>query len=300
MQTQQIIVDTTGTIYSYAPRLEQPVSVQLKYRTPAVSTTFDAYQAGVADTLSETVLTDASEGVTDLTMSAASASVDGVQYLIVNASETESPAPQVIESAGKSPSGVVVFLRKPSGAAIKAGAALLGYRVSYQLTAAETAGRGESLAHWQATYADGTVAEWAQQFYVVENQSNPYSLTPTELINIFPNVQHMKYRSNTMTELIDAGWLVLRDDLLARGMYPNRIKSWSALTMVHANACYYHLIRIQEGKDPADEDLQRQVYQMSLANLVEGNVSFWYDQDNTNAPRPDDHTPLSSGLGISR
>lgn len=297
---QQIVKDSTGTIHSYAPRLEQPVSVELKYRTPSESSTYDAYQAGTVDTLSETVLNDAAEGSTDVTMTAASSAEADVQYLIENVSETESPEPQVIESAGKSPSGVVVFLKKPTEAAIKASATLKGYRVSFQLPASSTESRGESLAHWKATFADGTVSEWSQQFFIVENESNPYSLTPSELLDIFPNIQHMKYRSTSMNELIDAGWLILRDDLLARGYHPQNVKSWSALTMVHANACYYHLVRIQENRDPIEEESQRQTYKMSFANLVEGNVQFWYDRDNTNAPRPEDHVPQTRGIGLTR
>ena len=296
--SQHILVDSTESLTSYGPRFEQPVSAEVKYVSPSENQ-FDAYQAASTDSLSETTAGSAAEGAGSLTMSAPTGAQAGRQYLLANgAASGLSTAPIIVTV--ESTSGSVVFLSEPLEAEIADSATLLGYLVFYALPATSTEGAGEGLAHWKTTYADGSFVEWSQQFRVVKNLTNQYTLTPDRLRQYFPDIDSRKFRTNSLNEVIDTGWQMLRGALDAKGMYPEKIKSWEALNWVHALACYSHLLRLQEPFDDIRYQYVLVDYQTTLNNLLEGSVQLWYDKSSTDGPRPDDHLPTLRGLGITR
>lgn len=293
---QTVLVDSTESIHSYPYTLLRPSSVEVKYITPAKNQ-FDTFVAGTVENVSQVVNTLAPEGAKSLLMTGTTV-VPGNQYLVNNPLTSSLEGGPLVVTI-KSRHVNEAFLSEPLERPIAASARLTSYKCSFALTADDTASWGECLARWKATFIGGAVDEWEQQFKVVQSKVN-YVLTPALLRQRYPDINSKRFRTNDLTELIATGWEMLRTAMDARGLSPERIRSWDALTWLHAKACYLHLALLQEPFDDIKYNEVKLDYREHLRATLEASKLFWYDADNTNTPRADDHLPALPGLRITR
>jgi len=296
ISAQEILLDSEESITNYPPKKEQPASVEVKTVTPT-SNDFESYAAATVDTLSETILSDAAEGSLRIAITGSAAEI-GVSYLIENSPLPNlDTSPIVIVCRSISPS--YVFLEQPLEREISLGASFSGYRVSKALTTTQTENWGECVAKWKATYLDGTYDEWYQQFKVVKGRSK-YALTSEQLRRDFPTVNWKRFRTNDFQDLLDVGWNALASKLMSRQIRIDRIRSWEVLNWAHSQACYLHLLIQDDNFDSVRFEIMNLQYRETIRELLENSLETWYDKENDDTPRADDHMPAKIGIRLSR
>lgn len=296
ISAQTILLDSTESVQGYGPRQEQPSSASVKTVTPTVSN-FDSYQPATVDTLSEVISSAADEGALKVAITGSSAEPEKL-YLIQNtAASNEDTSPFVVKC--KSVSADFVYFEEPLERAVAANATFKGYAISHALTAEETENYGECLAKWKATYADGTSDEWYQQFKITKAKVN-YALTSEQLRKDFPTVNWKRFRTTDFRDLLDVGWRFLSSKLMSRGIRIERIRSWEVLNFAHSQACYLHLLIQDDNFDSVRYEIMNMQHRETVRDLLENSLETWYDKENSDTPRADDHPPVKNGIELSR
>lgn len=296
ISSQSVLVDSEESITGYPPKTEQPASVSVKVITPTKNE-FDSYTVAVVDTLSETITAAAVEGSLRVAIAGSSAEV-GVSYIIQSAAASDVDIDPMIVVC-RSVSSNYVFIEQPLEREISASASFSGFRVSKSMTAEQTGNWGECLAKWKATYLDGSYDEWYQQFKIAKGRVN-YSLTSEQLRKDFPTVNWKRFRTNDFKDLLDVGWNSLSSKLMARQIRVERIRSWEVLNWAHSQACYLHLLIQDDNFDSVRFEIMNLQHRETVRDLLENSLETWYDKENDETPRADEHMPAKIGIRLSR
>lgn len=296
ISSQELLLDSEESISNYPPKSEQPASVEVKIITPTKNE-FDSYSSAVVDTLSETITSAAVEGSLRVAIAGSSAEV-GVSYIIQSAAASNiDPDPIIVVC--KSISSDYVFIEQPLEREISAGSSFSGFKVSKSMTTEQTENWGECLAKWKATYLDGSYDEWYQQFKIVKGRVR-YALTAEQLRRDFPTVNWKRFRTNDLKDLLDVGWSSLSSKLMARQIRIDRIRSWEVLNWAHSQSCYLHLLIQDDNFDSVRFEIMNLQHRETVRDLLENSLETWYDKENDDTPRADDHMPAKIGIRLSR
>lgn len=282
-QEQQLLTGQAATVVGYPPELAQASAVTARVQTPNQDLP-DTGSAGAVDTLSTTLGAAASRGTTLLTLAGAVALVRGRQYVITDAT---TGARVVVESTVTA-TAAVLKCASPIPMDIAVGSAVVGYAVTFALTADQVGiDPGRGVVVWSATI-NGVVVTWAQDLRV-ERRRVAYTLTASDVAKLSPYSMQMRPGTDEdFTESIDAAWqLWLVPALLGMGAAPERIISWEAILPWHLAALEHHLAQTTPEPDP-EVRAEKKGNLVEQRDLAKGSMRFWVDTaDDVSAPADD-------------
>lgn len=285
---QRILLDSTGTLLAYPPTMEQATSATVRVRTPSTAMPALGVTATV-DPVDGTVDADALEGATTLELDGAQVLLRGRQYLVV---VTTGETFAVTCAMG----GTIATLRtaEPLPLPVPAGSQVLGYALTRQLSADETAQRGEGLALWTAALPIAGAQTFGTQLRIVRRIPR-YTLTSSKLTAAWPLVHQLRPRTDVdMTEVLQTVWdNRVIPKLEAKGIRAEQIISAEPLEPVHATAIIAHLMAMDSAR--AREDVEYWDDRLSDAlDIALSGESFWVDEETEEAaPRDEDGPPAA-------
>tara|TARA_Y100000361_G_C11148016_1_gene339284 strand:- start:774 stop:1667 length:894 start_codon:yes stop_codon:yes gene_type:complete len=272
---QQILKGQTAIpIEGYSQDIDRRWSrAFVKVQTPSTALP-DTWTIAAIDNTAKTTQGASVEGATSINLSAIGSITNpapGDKYIIDCGNSTPLFTVQA-ENYGSN----VLYLRDPLPQPVPNGAAVIGYKVSYELDASHVTQEGQAIARWKIEDRDRVAHIWDQPFLIVNTQTN-YTLTSDSLMRAYPIAERLHAPSDdNMTELIATAWRdYLRPDLEAKQIRANQIKSWERLEAAHAAACVYHLILTDERQDPIYVETWRNTYAHQMDLLFAGR-EFWY------------------------
>jgi hypothetical protein len=249
---QKVLVGSTQTIISH-PRVmpsgaflrRQATSAEVKIVTPAQ--TDSAFSACTVQAYSTTLTAAASEGDTELSVTATTGWVDGRRYLADIEGDTSIEITARAKTLNGSSQPTVLKLAEGLPRALVNGTAIKSFAISQALTADQTDEPGNAVARFKAV-VDGVTYEWDEPFRIVRRFLHS-TLTATRLTQFYPIIRGLRSSEDEdFNEVLEVAWEAQILPLLElRGVDPEWVQNVDALDPLYALACVLHLARPNPG-----------------------------------------------------